>query len=61
MKVQEQKPKAPSNNTEVTSIDVKDFKNLLTERETERQHLKNKVKELEDALTIENSATKPKN
>ncbi len=42
---------SPSTNTGVTSIDVKDFKNLLTERETERQHLKNKVKELEDALT----------
>ncbi len=43
--------KSPSSDTEVQSIDIKDFKSLLAEREVERQHLKNKVKELEEALT----------
>ena len=46
----EAKTQIPSNDTEVKSIDIKDFKKLLEEREAERQSLKNKVKELEETL-----------
>ncbi len=42
---------SPSSDAVVQSIDIKDFKSLLAEREAERQSLKNKVKELEEALT----------